>query len=41
MNLGHVDFKARIDPNLLGIVIPQAKGIVSMNVITMRLLGWS
>lgn len=41
MNLGHVDFKARIDPNFWGIMIPQAKRIVSRNVITMKLLGWS
>ena len=41
MNLGHVDFKARINPNLWGIVVPQAKGIVSRNAITMKLLGWS
>ena len=41
MNFGHVNFKARIDPYLQGIVTPQAKEIVSSNVITMELLGWS
>ena len=41
MNLGHVDFKARIDPYLRGMVTPQTKGVVSRNVITMKLLGWS
>ena len=41
MNLTHVDFKARIDPYLQGIVTPQAKEIVSRNVITVELLGWS